>query len=161
MKRVGLRTSMLLAAMVLVFTASARTHAAGAQAASGAADDAGRATLEKLCSGCHESNLVATMLRTPAEWDDTISRMQSYGSEGSAEQLAVLRAYLLRNHGRANVNQADARELSPVLDVAADVAEAVVKYRTDNGGFKTIEDLKRVPGLDPARVDARKDRLIF
>jgi len=104
MNCVWLPASMLLAAMVLAFTASARTH---------------------------------------------------------AEQLAVLRAYLLHNHGRANVNQAEARKLSPVLDVAADVAEAVVKYRTDNGGFKTIEDLKRVPGLDPARVDARKDRLIF
>ena len=117
--------------------------------------------LEKLCSGCHESNLVATSLRTPAEWDDTVSRMQSYGSEGTPEQLAVLRVYLLRNHGRANINQAPARDLAPVLDVGADVADAVVKYRGDNGSFKTVEDLKRVPGLDAAGVEMRKDRLIF
>ena len=161
MDRSWLRAPLLLAAAVLTFTASARTHESGGQASPGAADDPGRATLEKLCSGCHESNLVATMLRTPAEWDDTVGRMQSYGSEGSPEQLAVLRAYLLRNHGRANVNQAEARDLAPILDVAAVVADAVVKYRNDNGSFKTIDDLKRVPGLDGARIEARKERLMF
>jgi competence protein ComEA len=152
---------MLLAAVVLTFTASARTDESHAQAAGGVADDPGRAMLDRLCSGCHASNLVASRLRTPAEWDDTIGLMQSYGSEGTAEQLAVLRAYLLRNHGRANVNTAPAGDLAPVLDVAVDVAAAVVKYRSDNGSFKTVEDLQRVPGLDGARLEARKDRLTF
>jgi competence protein ComEA len=152
---------MLLAAFVLTLTASARMDESRAQVAGGAAEDSGRALLDKLCSGCHASNLVASRLRTPAEWDDTIALMQSYGSEGTAEQLALLRAYLLRNHGRANVNTAPAGDLAPVLDVAVDVAAAVVKYRSDNGGFKTVEELQRVPGLDAARLEARKDRLIF
>jgi len=40
-------------------------------------------------------------------------------------------------------------------------AEAIVKYRTDKGPFKTLEDLKKVPDLDFKKVEAQKDRLVF
>jgi competence ComEA-like helix-hairpin-helix protein len=40
-------------------------------------------------------------------------------------------------------------------------AEAIVKYRDERGRFGAIEDLKKVPGLDAAKVEARKDRLVF
>jgi len=45
--------------------------------------------------------------------------------------------------------------------VAPEVAEAIVRRRTDKGPFKTIDDLKAVPGVVSAAIDARKDRLIF
>jgi DNA uptake protein ComE-like DNA-binding protein len=36
-----------------------------------------------------------------------------------------------------------------------------VKYRTDKGPFKTVEDLKKVPDLDFKKIEAQKDRLVF
>jgi competence protein ComEA len=36
-----------------------------------------------------------------------------------------------------------------------------VTYRQQNGSFKTLDDLKNVPGVDAAKVDARKARLSF
>jgi DNA uptake protein ComE-like DNA-binding protein len=36
-----------------------------------------------------------------------------------------------------------------------------VKYRTDKGSFKTLEDLKKVPDLDFKKMEAQKDRLVF
>jgi hypothetical protein len=34
-------------------------------------------------------------------------------------------------------------------------------YRDQQGGLKTIDDLKKAPGLDAAKIDALKDRLLF
>jgi competence protein ComEA len=40
-------------------------------------------------------------------------------------------------------------------------AAAAIQYRTKNGDFKSIEDLKNVPGIDTAKIEAKKDRLTF
>jgi competence protein ComEA len=36
-----------------------------------------------------------------------------------------------------------------------------VKYRTEHGSFKTLEDLKKIPGVDAAKLNARKERIVF
>ena len=46
-------------------------------------------------------------------------------------------------------------------DLPADVAGAVVKYRQANGPFKSVDDLKKVAGVDVAKIEARKDRFVF
>ena len=124
-------------------------------------EKADQALLDSVCGSCHESSVVAGPFRTAEEWDEAISRMQSYGLSAPAEQLEQIRTHLLRTYGRANVNSAPAKDLAPVLDVVAATAEAVVGYRKQNGAFKTLDDLKKVPGLDAAQVDARKARLAF
>ena len=39
-------------------------------------------------------------------------------------------------------------------------AAALIAYREENGPCKKLEDLKKVPGLDYKKIDARKDRLV-
>ncbi len=47
-----------------------------------------------------------------------------------------------------NINRANAATLSAYLKgIGANKAEAIVKYRKANGKFKSIEDLKNVPGI--------------
>ena len=47
-----------------------------------------------------------------------------------------------------NINTADAKTLSEALaGIGMKKAEAIVAYRTKNGSFKTIDDLKRVSGI--------------
>ncbi|MGH9146277.1 MAG: helix-hairpin-helix domain-containing protein [Vicinamibacterales bacterium] len=36
-----------------------------------------------------------------------------------------------------------------------------MKYRSSNGRFSTIDDLKKIPGLDAERLESRKARLMF
>ena len=36
-----------------------------------------------------------------------------------------------------------------------------IVHRDKNGPFKSIGDLKKVPGIDAAKIDAKKDRLTF
>ena len=59
-----------------------------------------------------------------------------------------------------NVNKATAKELETALEISSAEAEAVVAYRTKNGDFKTLNDLKKVPEV-AAKVDAKKTRVVF
>ena len=62
---------------------------------------------------------------------------------------------------RINVNKARAIELESGLTLRRSEAAAIVEYRTKNGPFRSVEDLKKVPGVDAAKIDAKKDRLSF
>ena len=60
-----------------------------------------------------------------------------------------------------NVNTGTAIELESGLGLRRSQAAALIAYRAKNGKFKTIADLKKVPAIDFARVEARKDRIVF
>jgi competence protein ComEA len=45
--------------------------------------------------------------------------------------------------------------------MSADAAKAVVAYRTEHGEFKSIDDLKKVPGLDAKLIDEKKGWIAF
>ena len=62
---------------------------------------------------------------------------------------------------RLNVNKATAIELEAGLSLRRSQAAALIAYREKNGDFKSLDDLKKVPGLDAAKLDAKKDRLVF
>jgi len=124
-------------------------------------DAAGRQTFEQVCVSCHDSKKATEGLRTATEWDMVLEEMVTFGATATDEQFEQVKQYLLRNHGKVEVNRGRAPEFMPVLGVSASVAEAIVQRRAAQGPFKTIEDLKQVPGLDAARVDARKERLVF
>ena len=40
-------------------------------------------------------------------------------------------------------------------------AAAVIQYREKNGPFKSLADLKKVPGIDSAKIEAKKDSITF
>lgn len=49
---------------------------------------------------------------------------------------------------KINLNQADVKQLSKsVKGIGLKRAEAIIKYREANKGFKSIEELAQVPGL--------------
>jgi competence protein ComEA len=131
--------------------------AAQAPASSEAAD---KADFETVCGACHTSSIVSD-IRTEPEWKETVANMVSIGANGSDQQMAAVMRFLLRTLTRVNVNTAAASQLPMVLDIDDATAQAVVKYRTGHGDFKTLDDLKKVPGISAAKIDARKDRIAF
>lgn len=46
-----------------------------------------------------------------------------------------------------NINKADAAALDALDGIGSKKAEAIVAYRTEHGEFKTLEELKEVPGI--------------
>jgi competence protein ComEA len=87
--------------------------------------------------------------------------MAANGAQGTDEEWNQILEYLDKNFSLIFVNKADAKQLANTLDVPEATAEAVVKYRDEHGPFAAVEDLKQVPGLDTAKVEARKDRFVF
>ncbi|WP_419236443.1 ComEA family DNA-binding protein [Serratia fonticola] len=61
---------------------------------------------------------------------------------------------------QVSINQADAEALATVLNgVGLKKAEAIVRYREQNGPFSEIDQLQEVPGIGPSLVERNRDRL--
>ena len=61
-----------------------------------------------------------------------------------------------------NVNTADAKTISEALSgIGMKKAEAIVKYRTDKGLFKTAEDLANVSGIGEKTVEKNKNDILL
>jgi DNA uptake protein ComE-like DNA-binding protein len=45
--------------------------------------------------------------------------------------------------------------------VPSKVAEAIVAARVQTGGFRSLDDLAKVPGLDASKIEGRKARILF
>ena len=118
------------------------------------------ATFRAICGSCHAITLVEG-LRTESEWREEVDQMIKIGARCTDEQLQRVMRVLTRTLTKVDVNTAQARQIAPVLGLSDATAEALVKRRTENGAFKTIEDLKKVPGVDPVKLEARKERIMF
>ena len=61
-----------------------------------------------------------------------------------------------------NVNTADAKTISEALSgIGMKKAEAIVKYRTEKGLFKTAEDLTNVKGIGEKTVAKNKKDILL
>ena len=128
-------------------------------------DGDGKAVMQKICNACHEAEVVIGMKQTKEGWAATIDEMVSRGAEGSDAEFDKIIEYLAKNFGKEggkiNVNKAAAKDLETGLAIPAKDAESIVKYRQEKGGFKTVDDVKKVPGIDAAKIDAKKDQIEF
>jgi len=144
--------------------ASELAHARGAPAAArqaGLPDGEGRAVVEKLCITCHGLDYIAPSQRTVRNWLETIELMKSFGAEATDEQWKTVTDYLVGYVAYLQANKATADEFAMLFRIDDKAAQGVVSYREKQGGFKTVDDLKKAPGLDGARVDALQARLLF
>lgn len=58
---------------------------------------------------------------------------------------------------KVNINKASKEELMKLNGLGESKADAIITYRTNNGDFKTIEDIKNVSGIGEALFDKIKD----
>ena len=129
-------------------------------------DGAGREEAQKLCAQCHEVERSISLRQDRAGWQATIDKMASLGMKATDQETQAVLNYLAQNFPaeavpRINVNQAKAIELESGLSLPRSQAALIIQYREKYGAFKSFEDLKKVPGVDAAKLEAKKDRLTF
>ena len=121
----------------------------------------GHDTLARVCSDCHGLDVLEGQRRTRAQWRDVVEDMVSRGANASDEDTNTIIDYLVTSLGRVNVNRASESDLQTVLELSAAESTAIVNYRTSSGELKNLDDLKKVPGLDFSKVEAKKERIAF
>ena len=124
-------------------------------------DAPGRAVVERACTTCHGAGEMTSRPRTTAAWREVLELMRGYGADATDDDWKTVTVYIMDNLALLSVNQAPADDLGAVLGVDPKTAEGIVAYRDKQGGFKSIDDLKRAPGVDERRLDAVKERLRF
>ena len=124
----------------------------------------GRETMKRVCGECHSAENVAGMAKTREEWGALVGEMAAVGAQATDDEFNAIVDYLAASFPKApkiNVNKAGAKDLESGLELSGKEAEAIVHYREEKGSFKSIEDLKKVPGVDARKIEAKKDRLSF
>ena len=129
-------------------------------------DGPGKAETEKVCSQCHELARSISLRQDRAGWQSTVDKMVSLGANASQPDLQRITDYLAAHYAaeevpRINVNTCRAIDLESGLTLKRSEAAAIIEYRDKNGPFKSIDDLKKVPNIDFAKIEAKKDRLSF
>lgn len=65
----------------------------------------------------------------------------------AAEKAATAKPVTATAAAMVNINTATADQLTVIKGLGPKKAQAIVDYRKDNGAFKSVEDLKKVPGI--------------
>jgi len=90
-----------------------------------------------------------------------VSAMAARGASASDQQFKDIVDYLAKYFGAVNVNQAPSNDIADVLEIPSQTAAAIVRYRSDNGDFSDLDNLKKVPGVDASVIEERKSRITF
>ena len=106
-------------------------------------------TLSLTCAGMAQTALAAEPV---AKSQATQTKAEN---PGAAQSKATLPAKASDDEGtRVSINNASAEDLARVMNgVGLKKAQAIVSYREEYGPFKTVEDLKQVPGMGSSLVE--------
>ena len=123
----------------------------------------GKETFQTVCSMCHSPKAVIGKQGTKEWWQSKVTEMLQEETDIPSADFDTIVAYLAKNFPivKVNVNKAAAKALETELELTSKESAAIVQYREAKGNFKTIDDLKKVPGVDAVKIESKKDRLEF
>ena len=107
-----------------------------------------------------------------AEADETLVNQAEYITDGmmiriytkeEAQMMGQVGAKVssvgTMEDGKVDINTADVAELMTLPGVGASKANAIVSYREENGGFSSIEDLMKIPGIKEGIFNQMKEHI--
>jgi competence ComEA-like helix-hairpin-helix protein len=126
----------------------------------------GKEVTVRICSQCHEIERAVALRQDRDGWQTTINKMSVLGMQAKAEEIRQAIDYLAKNYAgeglpKVNVNTASPIDMESALSLTRTETAALVAYRTKHGKFKSLDDLKKIPGVSFAKFEANKDRLAY
>jgi competence protein ComEA len=128
-------------------------------------DGPGKQETMRVCGTCHPPDRAASVRLTRAGWQDVMTKMVGLGAKGTDQELESVLTYLSTNFkGDArkplNLNTATSIDLESICAMLRKESAAWIEYRKKQGPCKTVDDLKKVSGLDFTKIEERRDRLV-
>ena len=80
-------------------------------------------------------------------------RVEQYVTNGSGEGVVEEET----KKGLVNINTATQTELETLSGIGPSTALKIITYREENGKFKSIEDIKNIPGIGDSKFENIKD----
>jgi competence protein ComEA len=93
----------------------------------------------------HELIFIANKNETNIENQNTNSNLTSNNKKDSSKKV--------------NINSATIEELKTLNGVGDSKAKSIIEYREQNGGFKTIDDIKNVTGIGEKMFERIKEQI--
>lgn len=97
----------------------------------------------------------SALAATPAGKAQAVEAKADTNAQAPAKTKAVEAGKSTEDDGtRVSINSASAEDLARAMNgVGLKKAEAIVSYRDEYGPFKTLDDLKQVPGMGSSLVE--------
>ncbi|MDD4785388.1 MAG: helix-hairpin-helix domain-containing protein [Candidatus Shapirobacteria bacterium] len=76
-----------------------------------------------------------------------------------SEKFQVKSSSSLSDNKVIRLNSASLEELDKLDGVGPAIAQRIIDYRTENGGFKSVEEIKLVPGIGDKMFEKIKDEI--
>src|ERR1700685_910750 len=120
----------------------------------------------KVCRQCHELARAVSLQQDRAGWQATMEKMISLGAMATPEDFEAVLDYLSKNYPAAeapklHINSARPIDIEAALTVRHSQALAFVAWRDKHGSITSLDDLKNAPGIDFAKFESHKDRIVF
>jgi competence protein ComEA len=128
-------------------------------------DAPGRAVTIKVCNGCHGAELMLGKPHSEDGWSAIVADMVQRGAQGTDEEFDEVVQYLTKNIkagqvAKIDVNKAPAKTLEVGLGLTPKEVQALIAAR-EKAPFKSMDDLKKVSGIDAAKLEAKQKILAF
>ncbi|PZL70672.1 comEA protein [Enterococcus plantarum] len=92
--------------------------------------------------------------------DQMVIYIPEIGEEAqSAENNSQSEESQSKDVNKINLNQASEAELQTLPGVGQKKAQEIIRYREENGGFKTIEEIKNISGFGEKTFEKLKDAI--
>lgn len=123
----------------------------------------GRTATLRICgTECHTAETFSGRFTSRDDWEITVDDMIGRGAQMTDEEYTEVLNYLVGQFPeRYDVNTQTAAALQSRLVFTAAEAAAIVAYRDAHGAFGSVEDLKKVSGVTPEKIDAVRRKLRF
>jgi competence protein ComEA len=127
-------------------------------------DGPGKEATVKVCGTCHPAERGASVRLTRAGWQDVIAKMLGLGAKGTDAELQDVLDYLSTHFkgdamAALNLNRATSIELEAVVGMLRRESKVWMAAR-QKAPCATLEDLKKVEGVDFRKIEKRRDRLV-
>ena len=121
----------------------------------------GRAEVITACSGCHGLTQVITQSKSRSGWNTSVHNMITLNQAPVvSEDIPLIVEYLSKNVGRnnpiqelpMNINRSSSKALERLPGMRAELVQAIIEYRKNDGLFASTNDLLKVKGMNAAKL---------